>query len=103
MLVESILDLKATLNTSVPTTAFTNRIAPVVDVAHAPPVLSSAENFILKMKKGVEAVDLLKRSYAQIRNAEKDSECEDDVVVSTLREQYNMVRREFDRSFGMDK
>ena len=42
------------------------------------------------MKKRVEAVDLLKRSYAQMKEAAKDKEGEDDIVVVKLREQYKI-------------
>ena len=34
---------------------------------------------IANMKKRVEAVDLLKRSYAQMKEAEKDKKGEDDI------------------------
>ena len=53
------------------------------------------------MKRRVEAAGLLKRSYAQMRDAEKEIEGEGDGVVSKLREQYKIVSQEFDQEFGV--
>ena len=63
-------------------------VAPVSAVA---PFLSAVDASIANMKKWVEAVDLLKRSYAQMKEAEKDKEGEDYIVVVKLREQYKIV------------
>ena len=53
------------------------------------------------MKRRAWAAELLKRSYAHMREAEKESEGEQDGVVSKLREQYKIVRQEFDQEFGV--
>ena len=53
------------------------------------------------MKRRVEAAKLLKGSYAQMREAEKESDGEGDGAVSKLTEQYKIVSQELDQEFGV--